>query len=157
MGGSDGAEFNVVIDRAGPLAFEHRLGRLLLIKSSDQRVGPVCFFVFQAEDGIRDYKVTGVQTCALPISLDAFLLTVRSSWSCPPPATRSTAAPGEPAALRSSSSSAPIWTLRKRAAAGSSCTSWSTSASLRCLAAIVGPRKASPPMSSPSLARGPAS
>src|SRR5256885_8792432 len=25
-----------------------------------------CFF-FQAEDGIRDYKVTGVQTCALPI------------------------------------------------------------------------------------------
>src|SRR5256885_12206854 len=25
------------------------------------------FFVFQAEDGIRDYKVTGVQTCALPI------------------------------------------------------------------------------------------
>src|SRR6266850_5701294 len=27
------------------------------------------FFFFQAEDGIRDYKVTGVQTCALPISL----------------------------------------------------------------------------------------
>src|SRR5256885_6440923 len=25
-----------------------------------------CFF-FQAEDGIRDYKVTGLQTCALPI------------------------------------------------------------------------------------------
>src|SRR5256885_860657 len=24
-------------------------------------------FFFQAEDGIRDYKVTGVQTCALPI------------------------------------------------------------------------------------------
>src|SRR2546426_9416668 len=29
---------------------------------------PVLFFFFQAEDGIRDYKVTGVQTCALPIS-----------------------------------------------------------------------------------------
>src|SRR5256885_7763281 len=29
------------------------------------------FFFFQAEDGIRDYKVTGVQTCALPI------------WRCP--------------------------------------------------------------------------
>src|SRR5256885_5781734 len=29
------------------------------------------FFFFQAEDGIRDYKVTGVQTCALPISLSA--------------------------------------------------------------------------------------
>src|SRR2546426_1638323 len=28
-----------------------------------------CFFFFQAEDGIRDYKVTGVQTCALPISM----------------------------------------------------------------------------------------
>src|SRR3989454_4786428 len=27
------------------------------------------FFFFQAEDGIRDYKVTGVQTCALPIWL----------------------------------------------------------------------------------------
>src|SRR5256885_202778 len=27
---------------------------------------PASFF-FQAEDGIRDYKVTGVQTCALPI------------------------------------------------------------------------------------------
>src|ERR1039457_4660483 len=32
----------------------------------------MCFF--QAEDGIRDYKVTGVQTCALPI------------WSRPPSA-----------------------------------------------------------------------
>src|SRR2546426_9589754 len=28
----------------------------------------VDIFFFQAEDGIRDYKVTGVQTCALPIS-----------------------------------------------------------------------------------------
>src|SRR5690348_17482098 len=26
-----------------------------------------CFFFFQAEDGIRDGRVTGVQTCALPI------------------------------------------------------------------------------------------
>src|SRR2546430_4657361 len=29
----------------------------------------VYFFFFQAEDGIRDLTVTGVQTCALPISL----------------------------------------------------------------------------------------
>src|SRR5256885_11311770 len=29
--------------------------------------GGFVFFFFQAEDGIRDYKVTGVQTCALPI------------------------------------------------------------------------------------------
>src|SRR5690606_39685793 len=27
-----------------------------------------CGFFFQAEDGIRDFHVTGVQTCALPIS-----------------------------------------------------------------------------------------
>src|SRR2546430_13710811 len=30
---------------------------------------PRFFFFFQAEDGIRDLTVTGVQTCALPISL----------------------------------------------------------------------------------------
>src|SRR5256885_7585174 len=30
----------------------------------------VFYFFFQAEDGIRDYKVTGVQTCALPIYAD---------------------------------------------------------------------------------------
>src|SRR5690606_39549620 len=29
--------------------------------------GVVFFFFFQAEDGIRDFHVTGVQTCALPI------------------------------------------------------------------------------------------
>src|SRR2546430_10145436 len=28
----------------------------------------MCIFFFQAEDGIRDLTVTGVQTCALPIS-----------------------------------------------------------------------------------------
>src|SRR5256884_7913960 len=28
------------------------------------------FFFFQAEDGIRDVAVTGVQTCALPISFE---------------------------------------------------------------------------------------
>src|SRR2546427_8215703 len=28
------------------------------------------FFFFQAEDGIRDLTVTGVQTCALPICCD---------------------------------------------------------------------------------------
>src|SRR5437762_13914357 len=31
-------------------------------------VSDVFFFFFQAEDGIRDTSVTGVQTCALPIS-----------------------------------------------------------------------------------------
>src|SRR3712207_7878309 len=32
------------------------------------------FFFFQAEDGIRDIGVTGVQTCALPISFGQVLL-----------------------------------------------------------------------------------
>src|SRR5438876_10057463 len=36
-----------------------------------------CFFFFQAEDGIRDGRVTGVQTCALPIS------THRKRRTCP--------------------------------------------------------------------------
>src|SRR5215217_5543122 len=31
----------------------------------------LCFFFFQAEDGIRDIGVTGVQTCALPICMQA--------------------------------------------------------------------------------------
>src|SRR5256885_4769564 len=35
-------------------------------KPIDEYDASVLFF-FQAEDGIRDYKVTGVQTCALPI------------------------------------------------------------------------------------------
>src|SRR5256885_10715352 len=37
--------------------------------SSKKRLLVMCFF-FQVEDGIRDYKVTGVQTCALPICGD---------------------------------------------------------------------------------------
>src|SRR3989440_1164576 len=38
--------------------------------SRDELSVHVCFFFFfQAEDGIRDLIVTGVQTCALPISL----------------------------------------------------------------------------------------
>src|SRR5438132_3193923 len=40
----------------------------------------LCFvFFFQAEDGIRDHCVTGVQTCALPIS--AFVLTSKNTFS----------------------------------------------------------------------------
>ena len=34
------------------------------------------FFFFQAEDGIRDHCVTGVQTCALPICIQAKLVMV---------------------------------------------------------------------------------
>src|SRR5256885_16880804 len=38
-----------------------------MLVSTQHADGVFCFFFFQAEDGIRDYKVTGVQTCALPI------------------------------------------------------------------------------------------
>src|SRR6266446_9680583 len=38
------------------------------------------FFFFQAEDGIRDYKVTGVQTCALPIMDDVSARAVRTAF-----------------------------------------------------------------------------
>src|SRR5690606_39770377 len=32
------------------------------------------YFFFQAEDGIRDFHVTGVQTCALPIFRGGYLM-----------------------------------------------------------------------------------
>src|SRR2546422_9892825 len=37
--------------------------------------GQFFFFFFQAEDGIRDVAVTGVQTCALPILPSSFRIT----------------------------------------------------------------------------------
>src|SRR5690606_40396924 len=40
------------------------------------------FFFFQAEDGIRDFHVTGVQTCALPISSNSTALPFPISLSC---------------------------------------------------------------------------
>src|SRR2546429_10009145 len=47
----------------------------------------VYVFFFQAEDGIRDVAVTGVQTCALPICFPIFLPSSRSKfwqpWSIP--------------------------------------------------------------------------
>src|SRR6266545_5532577 len=42
----------------------------------------VLFFFFQAEDGIRDKLVTGVQTCALPISWNGSLRVARPLQSC---------------------------------------------------------------------------
>src|SRR5205823_10497278 len=41
------------------------------------------FFFFQAEDGIRDKLVTGVQTCALPILCDQNNLFAPNSTPCP--------------------------------------------------------------------------
>src|SRR5690606_40259111 len=40
------------------------------------------FFFFQAEDGIRDFHVTGVQTCALPIcNCDLLIIAVKTDPS----------------------------------------------------------------------------
>src|SRR5256885_4796533 len=51
-------------------AFGSQCGCAVVFKLDDGFLGIVSFFFFfQAEDGIRDYKVTGVQTCALPICL----------------------------------------------------------------------------------------
>src|SRR6266540_5192268 len=41
------------------------------------------FFFFQAEDGIRDRDVTGVQTCALPISAASGLQTLTATYVLP--------------------------------------------------------------------------
>src|SRR2546421_7247671 len=53
--------------RSSPNVFEmaatETITRIILIK-----LIRVSLFFFQAEDGIRDLIVTGVQTCALPIS-----------------------------------------------------------------------------------------
>src|SRR5258708_32276260 len=48
---------------------------MILVVSQDY-VG-LCFFFFQAEDGIRDDLVTGVQTCALPILIEGLYSEVR--------------------------------------------------------------------------------
>src|SRR6266511_5034467 len=55
------------------------------------------FFFFQAEGGIRDFHVTGVQTCALPISHEAEGVTVTTRPRTTP--TRRCCSP-DPATLR---------------------------------------------------------
>src|SRR5207249_8123966 len=70
-------------------------------------------FFFQAEDGIRDLNVTGVQTCALPISIAGSLFSEIEAkaafWQrprrlaparvTPPPATRVPEAPSDVASM----------------------------------------------------------
>src|SRR5256885_3758621 len=55
-----------------------------LYKTADsESLNVLCCFFFQAEDGIRDYKVTGVQTCALPIfTAIRFHRGAIQSWAC---------------------------------------------------------------------------
>src|SRR5256885_9709423 len=70
---SDRAEARPLLSR-GSNALRHRprtwrgaLGRGGHLAHRDHALPSGPRFFFQAEDGIRDYKVTGVQTCALPI------------------------------------------------------------------------------------------
>src|SRR5690606_40606278 len=63
------------------------------------------FFFFQAEDGIRDFHVTGVQTCALPISI----LSISSR-------SRSALETGSAASARSRSNADPTCPLAPRMA-----------------------------------------
>src|SRR3989440_5413955 len=49
------------------MAWNERLGLVLADAGLRQTTYGMFFFFFQAEDGIRDLIVTGVQTCALPI------------------------------------------------------------------------------------------
>src|SRR5690348_17922342 len=44
-------------------------GRAMYLFGRNTWPSDLFFFFFQAEDGIRDGRVTGVQTCALPISV----------------------------------------------------------------------------------------
>src|SRR5690625_1695587 len=53
-------------------------------------------FFFQAEDGIRDGHVTGVQTCALPISDVAIVRPPRTVATSAPRAAAQPALPGAP-------------------------------------------------------------
>src|SRR5256884_7349418 len=55
------------------------------------KMGVCLRFFFQAEDGIRDVAVTGVQTCALPIS---FSILVTSQIRIPPSRTSKSCRPG---------------------------------------------------------------
>src|SRR6266511_3908021 len=55
------SELVTIIRRSIPLYLQ-------IIFFADEDTFIFFFFFFQAEDGIRDFHVTGVQTCALPIS-----------------------------------------------------------------------------------------
>src|SRR2546427_7883114 len=78
-----------------------RFGFVLRLVVCSSYVLGIAFFFFQAEDGIRDLTVTGVQTCALPIWPRAALAGAEkgSAGLCAgPPGRRWRGRPGRPAA-----------------------------------------------------------
>src|SRR2546430_1993049 len=70
--------FDTLQERPGPSA---RDGQRQLVPQPLRYICMLSFFFFQAEDGIRDLTVTGVQTCALPISTCCAASTGRVSTS----------------------------------------------------------------------------
>src|SRR2546421_72626 len=66
-GGSGGRGAALGVGSTAALGFTAGLRVSVSAGGSGTSPGSVRFFFFQAEDGIRDLIVTGVQTCALPI------------------------------------------------------------------------------------------
>src|SRR5204862_4151442 len=70
----------LIVGMVSTFRYEERYNRMLqtkIVQLAYQGLLLILFFFFQAEDGIRDLYVTGVQTCALPI----FVATARSTAS----------------------------------------------------------------------------
>src|SRR2546430_4465383 len=81
-------------------------------------VNDCVFFFFQAEDGIRDLTVTGVQTCALPIWDHSVVTRGPNPCICPHPRARHVRRPGALARARHDSRKrASAWLARERARA----------------------------------------
>src|SRR5690606_40930289 len=81
-----------------------------------------CFFFFQAEDGIRDFHVTGVQTCALPIWFCSALTTAQNRSAYSAVGNPVTAAPSGPVRLDGRRRlRVPDPTARRCVAAGPNC------------------------------------
>src|SRR5256885_6225529 len=93
------------------------------------------FFFFQAEDGIRDYKVTGVQTCALPIygpehqherEVDHSASSFRAITTAPISAASSNIETTSNGSTNPEKSDAPTWTRSEERRVGKECRSrWS--------------------------------
>src|SRR5256886_15459432 len=76
----------------------------------------VLFFFFQAEDGIRDLTVTGVQTCALPISGPEFPAIKRPAPTPPRPSMRPPSRRGRNRRSPPAPTTPPFWRRRRKRA-----------------------------------------
>src|SRR3712207_8584543 len=65
-----------VVRSCGCARGDCQVGALRFLYAQVIRPDLLCGFFFQAEDGIRDIGVTGVQTCALPISRELVVVFV---------------------------------------------------------------------------------